>query len=201
MIWTGRPYPGLAWRPHDLPSTLLPALVAGVALTAGIAYGEGMIFFIVVMLFSGYLLAGRFYHDAWLRRRLRYELSEAGLTIWVEGGDAPECEFPLLQLRNVRPQFTTRSGRGTIELPPGGWAAQPFWMNRWDRYVPAIYSCRRLELIEDVEAVAEMIRRAARAALDEPRRAIALRAAAGVRDRPDRPGAERPPGQCPDAKR
>lgn len=85
-----------------------------------------------------------------------------GLAIWKVGRDAPECVFDLIRLREVRPQFVTKSGRGTIELPPGGWATQPEWMNRWDRFVPAMYPCRRLELLDDVEAVAETIRLHAR---------------------------------------
>ena len=81
----------------------------------------------------------------------------------IESRPAPECRFDIYRLRDVTPQIVTRSGRGTIELPPGGWAAQPEWINRWDRFVPAMYPCRRLELIEDVEEVAGMTRREARA--------------------------------------
>jgi hypothetical protein len=162
IIWTARPYPGPAWRPGDLSSVLTILSITAAVLASAFAYGADPFFLILFALVSGYLLVGRFYHDAYLRRRLRYELSIEGLTIWVDGRDAPECVFRLAQLGNVRPQFVTGSGRGTIELPPGGWAAQPAWMNRWDRDVPAMYPCRRLELIDDVEAVAEILRREAR---------------------------------------
>lgn len=157
-IWSGRPYPGLAWRPRDVSFTIVTGLWSSIALY--MSYGSSWFFFAVMTLVAGYLLLGRLYHDAHLRRRIRYELSTAGLAVWIDGREAPECEFDLFSLRNVEPQFVTRSGRGTIELPPGGWAAQPAW-SRWDRDVPAMYPCRRLELIDDVEAVAEMIRRQA----------------------------------------
>ena len=141
--------------------------LSGAVLSVAIVYGLGFLFATAAVLFLGYLLIGRFYHDAWLRRRLRYELSNGGLRVWKDGRDVPECTIGLTELIHVEPQFVTQSGRGTIELPPGGWSAQPGWMNRWDRDLPALYPCRRLELIEDVEAVAATIRRAARAALED----------------------------------
>jgi hypothetical protein len=164
IIWSGRPCPGVAWRPQDLSSSLVTALWAPAALFIG--YGSNWFFFTLVLLAAGYALLGRFVHDAHLRRRIRYELSTQGLAVWIDGRHAPECVFDLYSLRNVKPQFVIPSGRGTIELPPGGWAERPEWINRWDRDVPAMYPCRRLELIEGVEAVAELIRREARATPD-----------------------------------
>lgn len=133
------------------------SVVAAVGLFIG--YTSNWFFFAWVLLLSGYALVGRFYHDAALRRRIRYKLSNQDLTIWIDGRETPECMLDLFQLRNLTPQFVTRSGRGTIELPPGGWATQPDWTNRWDKMLPAMYPCRRLELIDDVEKVADLIRR------------------------------------------
>lgn len=162
-IWGGRPYSGLAWRPQDLSISL----VAGVWTAGGlfITYHSSWLPFGLMLSCCGYALVGRFYHDAALRRRIRYELTSQGLAVWIDGRDAPECLIDIFQLRHVRPQFVTGSGRGTIELPPAGWAAQPAWVNRWDRLLPAIYPCRRVELIEDVEAVAALFREQAAASL------------------------------------
>lgn len=178
IIWTARPYPGLAWRPQDLSITTMAVLFAAFVVFMTISQGSSWFFTIIALLLSGYLLLGRFHHDAHLRRRIRYELSSRHLTVWVDGRDVPECVIELLHLRDVAPQFVTGSGRGTIELPPGGWAAEPEWMNRWDRDVPAMYPCRRLELVDDVRAVADMIRRKAR---EDPHRVAAVEKARGLR--------------------
>lgn len=141
-------------------------VVLVIVLAMGLSFAESPFFFTLFLLMAGYLVLGRFYHDALLRRRVRYELSEHGLAVWLDGRDAPECVFTLFQLRNVTPLWVLSSGRGTIELPPGGWAAEPEWFNRWDKDVPAMYPCRRLELIDDVQSVADMIRSEARRAIN-----------------------------------
>lgn len=162
VIWTARPYGGLAWRPQDLQPTILVALWAIASVLLTLSFGSSALFSGAVFLLTAYLLIGRFYHDAHLRRRLRYELTNEGLAIWVEGSETPQCSFELFDLRNVSPKFVKATGMGTIELPPGGWATHPVLINNWDLFVPTMYPCRRLELISDVEAVAEMIRREAR---------------------------------------
>jgi hypothetical protein len=167
VIWQGCPYDGIAWRPHDLEETIVYSICAlGFALLAA-----GLSWFFLAFASStlGYALVGRLYHDAYFRRRIRYELSTEGLEIWICGRKTPEREFQLAQLRDLKPQFVTRSGRGTIELPPGGWAAETPWFDRWNRLVPAMYPARRLELIEDVESVAALMRREARRSIRAPR--------------------------------
>lgn len=141
-------------------------VVLVIVLVMGLSFAERPFFFTLFLLMAGYLVLGRFYHDALRRRRIRYELTEQGLAIWIDGRDAPECVFTLFQLRNVAPLWISSSGRGTIELPPGGWAAEPKWFNHWDKDVPAMYPCRRLELIDDVQSVADMIRSEARKAIN-----------------------------------
>jgi hypothetical protein len=165
-LWNGRPDPGPALRPQDLPLLAFELLWTSVG--AFLSYRESGLVFGLFLLLSAYLLFGRFFHDAALRWRLRYALSADGLAVWKEGRPAPECVIDLLRLRDVVPKFVTPGGRGTIELPPGGWAAQPAWINRWDRSVPAVYPCRRLELIDDVEAVAALMRAQARLKQDGP---------------------------------
>ena len=78
-IWSGRPYPGLAWRPRDLSFTIVISLWTAAALF--MSYGRSWFFFGFALLFSSYILVGRFYHDAALRRRIRYELSAKELTV------------------------------------------------------------------------------------------------------------------------
>lgn len=79
IIWSARPSHGLAWRPHDLFSSLVTSLWAPVELF--ISFGSNWFFFTLAMLAAGYALLGRFYHDAHLRRRIRYELSTKGLAL------------------------------------------------------------------------------------------------------------------------
>lgn len=162
IVWIGRPIGGPAWRPQDLSPTLFTSFWAAVTLWLMLALGGSVFFTILVVMFSSYSLVGRFYHDASLRRRIRYELTSEGLAVYLEGRPEPKCLFPLADLRHVTPLFVKRSGVGTIELPPGGWASHPVFIDRWDLLVPAMYPCRRLELIPDVEAVAEMICRESR---------------------------------------
>jgi hypothetical protein len=67
-----------------------------------------------------YLLIGRFFHDAILREEISYRLTESGLEVWRRGGTSPECTIELHRLVDLNPRFVTASGRGTVELPPGG---------------------------------------------------------------------------------
>jgi hypothetical protein len=145
-----------------LSPTITVALWASASVFLTLSFGSSVLFSGAVFLATVYLLIGRFYHDALLRRRLRYELTSEGLAIWVDGSETPRCSFEIFDLRNVSPEFIKPTGIGTIELPPGGWATHPIIINNWDRLVPTMYPCRRLELIADVETVAELIRAEAR---------------------------------------
>ena len=157
VFWSGRPGQGLAWRPQDLGYTTIFSLVGLVGLVMSLRDGEWL-FFPLLTLFLAYLLIGRFYHDAALRKRISYRLTMHGLEVWRDGEHTPHCVVELHRLTNLRPQFITKSGRGTAELPPGGWAERPEWVNRWDRLVPAMYPCHRLELIDDLLTTLDIIR-------------------------------------------
>jgi hypothetical protein len=161
--WEGRPYPGLAWRPHDLRDAVIGGLF--LVLVLGFVVGDAPIWVTVFFgAHAAYFLLLRFFHDAYLRSRISYRLADHALEIWIDGETAPRCSFRIALLADVRPQFVRPSGHGTIELPPGGWATQPRWINNWDRLIPAAYPCRRLELVPDAEGVAEMLRSRARIA-------------------------------------
>lgn len=149
VLWSGRPAKGLAWRPQDRGYTMTFSLVGLVGLVMSLN-DERWFFSALLMLFLAYLLVGRFYHDAALRERISYRLTTKGLEVWREGELGPHCVIELHRLTNLRPQFITQTGRGTAELPPGGWADRPEWVNLWDRLVPAMYPCRRLELVDDL---------------------------------------------------
>lgn len=156
VLWSGRPAQGLAWRPQDRSYTLIFSLVGLAGLVMSLGYDEWF-FSALLMLFLAYPLVGRFYHDAALRERISYRLTRLGLEVWRDGDSEPHCVIELHRLTNLRPQFITRTGRGTAELPPGGWADRPEWVNRWDRLVPAMYPCRRLELVDDLLTALQVI--------------------------------------------
>jgi hypothetical protein len=157
VLWSGRPAQGLAWRPQDLGYTIIFSLVGLIGLVMSLR-DEKWFFSALLILFLAYLLVGRFYHDAALRKTISYRLTTQGLEVWRDGEHLPHCVVELHRLTKLRAQFITRSGRGTAELPPGGWADRPEWVNRWDRMVPAMYPCRRLELVDDLLATLEIIR-------------------------------------------
>lgn len=131
-------------------------LVAVFALS--LKHGIGLLFGVFMCLVGSYILIGRFFHDAYLRRKINYRLTDDGLQVWMEGEIAPRCTIGLASLANVRPQFVKPSGHGTIELPPGGWSEQPKWLNWWDTMLPAAFTCRRLELIPNANQVTDLIR-------------------------------------------
>lgn len=160
VLWSGRPAQGLAWRPQDFGHTATYTLVGAVVLFMSIK-GEHWFFFALSLAVLAYVLVGRFYHDAALRKRISYMLTQRGLEVWRDGKARPECLIDLHRLNNLQPLFITNLGRGTVELPPGGWARQPEWFDRWDSMVPAMYPCRRLELLDDVLPTLETIRREA----------------------------------------
>lgn len=156
VLWSSRPAQGLAWRPQDLGYTTIFSLVGLVGLVMCLR-DEKWLFSALLILFLAYLLVGRFYHDAALRKRISYRLTMQGLEVWRDGDHLPYCVIELHRLTKLRPQFLTRDGRGTAELPPGGWADRPEWVNRLDRLVPAMYPCRRLELIDDLLTALKII--------------------------------------------
>lgn len=156
VLWSGRPGQGIAWRPQDFGHTVIFSIVGAIGLI--MSFGGNWIFFALWLATLAYALVGRLYHDAALRKRVSYLLTKRGLEIWRDGKANPDCNIELHRLTKLRPVFMTKSGQGTVELPPGGWATQPLGANRWDSLVPAIYPCRRLELLDDVLPVLETIR-------------------------------------------
>lgn len=168
MLWSGRPYGGLYWRPGD--ARLTGALLGGGALSVAMLAGSGATWgntdvLALLLPILGYLAVGRFYTDARLRRCLFYVLSADGLAIWQDGEDRPRCQLPLYRLIDVRLRRVDAAGRGSIELPTIPRYFHLGHPDDLDLYVPAHDPCRRLELIDDAAAVAELIRAAAQAAI------------------------------------
>jgi hypothetical protein len=92
VLWRSRPAQGLAWRPQDLGYTVTFSLAGIVGLAMSLS-DERWFFSAPLTLFLAYLLVGRFYHDAALRKRISYQLTRQGLEVWRDGDQLPYCVF------------------------------------------------------------------------------------------------------------
>lgn len=80
MLWEGRPDGGIRFRPMDLFLIPFSFIWAGGALSAlgagirapGLGTGIGLLFGVIAI----YITVGRFFHDAYLRSRTRYALTD-----------------------------------------------------------------------------------------------------------------------------
>ncbi|MEA4882969.1 MAG: PH domain-containing protein [Clostridia bacterium] len=186
-IWTGRPRPGLAFRPYDLPVTVFSLLwlamavyITGAAgsMGRGIAPGGFTItknpftgrpvfmrplaifdlFGFVFIAVGLYLLVGRFFVDARIRQNTYYGVTDKRILIVTGFWGSHFISIPLERIGELN--VTRRAdGSGTILVGTPGYL--PGWRgSSLDEY--RYHGYRRIEppsfdLIDDVLAVRDLI--------------------------------------------
>lgn len=121
ILWAGRPQQGLMFVKSDLFAIPFVLVWAAIAVGMPLFRGEGLgeLRYVLVILFGGvaaYMLVGRFVHDAWLRARTYYAVTDRRVLIWREGINASfkaldRAELDVMELKE-------RGTRGTICFGP-----------------------------------------------------------------------------------
>lgn len=142
LLWVGAPTPGLSVQAADLPKSAFGLFYLGFAIfwtvlaSAGAAKGGGLfamafpLFGIPFMVVGAYILFGRFFFDAYRRRKTRYALTDrraiiASSALRRSMTSYPATSFTAIELQEGPPDtinFATRSvrkKRGYRDIPVG----------------------------------------------------------------------------------
>lgn len=161
MLWSGRPRQGLFLRRDDwfwIPSSLV---WNGVMVYVG-SHAPNVIFATPTILVGLYLLIGRFFADAALRRRTLYALTNE--RVWLIRDEWFRVTVKSLHLRSVDLELDERpDGSGTLMLAVHGvgWVVENALPIR-GRYIPRPL----FELSDSAAEVFRQISKARRAQLD-----------------------------------
>jgi hypothetical protein len=168
LIWTGRPRGGVRLQAADALMIPFSLFWAGFAVFWEMSViGSGAPFFFVLwgipfLLMGAYIVVGRFFFDAWRRRRTAYGLTDQRAII-VSG--VFNREVKSLALRTLAEvslsERSDRSGTITFGSTAGmaGWLGGTSWPSR-GRYQPPAF-----EMIPDARYVYEQMREAQQAAV------------------------------------
>lgn len=170
ILWTGAPSRGLMLTSRDaqmVPFSLFWCGFVAVWMFGAIkaslnpVHGDRMWFFplfgVPFVLIGLHMLIGRFFHDAWIRRRTSYAVTNQRILILRT---APTLKFTAFAIDRL-PELTLEehaNGHGTIRFQP-----QPtMWNNRdGSSWTPALNTAQFL-MIDDARGVFDRIQKAAR---------------------------------------
>ena len=161
ILWSGKPGQGLLLTAQDIYAIPFSLLWCGIVIvgmigasrTAGFDYS--LLVLALFLCFGLYMLGGRFLVDAWIRRDLRYAVTNKRILI---AQPAPFSRFTALNLEQLlEVDLKERAnGRGTIRF---GQQA-PAWGYR--SMSPAFGPTPQLLAIDDARRVFDLIQRTAR---------------------------------------
>lgn len=163
IFWTGRPAGGLmltSWDAFLIPFSLLWGGFA-IFWEASVIRGGQPFFFklwgIPFVLVGLYLIAGRFFVDAWLRRSLRYAVTDKRVMILRKGRATKLTALPIDRLPSLT-LIERAGGRRTIQFDQ----AQGLWAYRgFGPWMPSSDGTPQFLQIENVRAVHDQINRLA----------------------------------------
>jgi hypothetical protein len=165
LLWAGRPRGGIILRSSDIlliPFSLFWCGFAifweSMALTSG-APLDFALFGVPFILIGLYVTIGRFVHDAAIRARLFYGVTDQRVLILRAGlagrrHSLDLANLPMLELEE-RPD-----GRGTIRFDDPDMASSFFARGQWHLWVPSLGGSRRFEGIAEARRVYDLIYRA-----------------------------------------
>lgn len=162
--WTGRPKQGITFGPRDTFLIPFSLLWGGFAIfwNAAVWFAPfantnggpdwffrlwGLPFLIVGL----YLIAGRFVHDAWLRKSLRYAVSDQRI-LTLRGRKFSSFDIDRLPRLDLSEH---RDGTGTIDFAPGSLFSA---MNGMDWWLPALNRSGQFFRIDRPREVYRLIR-------------------------------------------
>ncbi|HXF23906.1 MAG TPA: hypothetical protein VN602_05275 [Gemmatimonadaceae bacterium] len=161
LLWDGSPRQGIVLRSNDILMIPFSFLWCGFAIfweTSAITGGAPIFFMlwgIPFVLIGLYMVIGRFFVDAWLRRTTRYAVTNVRVII-TSGGMMPSLKS--LNLRTLSDVTLTAkpNGRGTITFGSANFLTSMYSGVNW----PGIKQPPSFELIDGASGVYEIIRKA-----------------------------------------
>ena len=160
LLWEGQPDRGLILRPIEILLIPFSLLWGGFAIfwnvtawTSG-AGTEFQLFGMPFLLVGAYVIAGRFVHDIWLRRRTSYAVTDQRVVIRRVGLGGGVRSIDLVALP-VLELHEDSSGRGTVRFEN----RSLFGGSGFDIWVPGLASSAQFLRIADARVVYAIIRR------------------------------------------
>ena len=130
LIWWDQPQRGIVFRAIDgflIPFSIvwvsIPGAGAVATLRGGVALSPQAFVLVLFLVVGAYLLAGRFFYDAWRRRRTVYGLTDRRLLI-VRPSKQISVELDRISEMSLQERS---SGRGSIVFGPSGLNRQNGW--------------------------------------------------------------------------
>lgn len=169
ILWTGRPKRGLVLRPADALLIPFSLLWAGFAVFWNISVwtmstgdeGPGLDFklFGIPFLVAGfYFVIGRFFHDAAIRKKLVYAVTDQRVLVVKDGRFGKLKSLDL----NYLPQLGLnehRDGTGTITFQDDdGYLSKPWRTAGIDPWAPSLTSSSQFSMIDNPRKVYHLIR-------------------------------------------
>ena len=169
IVWTGRPKQGVILRPADAFLIPFSLLWLGFALFWNIAVwtlpfeGEGpdptfKLFGLPFLIIGIYAVIGRFFHDAAIRKKLAYSLTDQRVLIVKGNRSAKLTSLDLHRLPNLELN-EHRDGTGTIIFEASGWSFfNPGHAAGMDLWVPSLGASLQFFRIDNPRKVYQLIR-------------------------------------------
>jgi hypothetical protein len=164
LLWSGRPRQGLMLVPRDaflIPFSLLWAGFVAFWETSVLSTGAPGFFAlwgVPFMLVGLYMTVGRFFHDAWIRSRLSYGLTDRRALI-LRGHDITAVD--LSRVETVKLKGGGDSGRGTIlfgrDDDSGIWGGGWGYRRGWGMWTPSSSATPRFIGIEGAQQLFNQI--------------------------------------------
>jgi hypothetical protein len=169
ILWTGQPKQGIALGPRDIFLIPFSLFWGGFAIFWNIAVwtfpmsgsGDPGLFFKLFglpFLAAGlYLIAGRFFHDAMIRKKLHYAVTEQRILV-LRGSRITSLDIhrlPRLELSEHR------DGTGTLAFEASNFGPWSGGLGGFSWWLPAATSATQFFRVENPRTVHELIRKQA----------------------------------------
>jgi hypothetical protein len=166
VLWSGQHGQGVRLTGRDAFMIPFSLLWGGFAVfwEASVLRSNAPLFFalwgVPFVLVGVYMIIGRFFVDAWLRRNTRYAVTDRRTVIARSGIGSRLTSVSLDRLPDM--QLSERSdGSGTIRFGP----VMPYWgASGWGMWAPSLDPTPQFIAIDDARRVFDMIQQEGRAA-------------------------------------
>jgi hypothetical protein len=119
LLWRGRPQQGLRFGGHDLLAVPFSLIWGGgvlvLLISGGFSAAGGFPFVLFPLIFgiaAIYVTVGRLFHDAWIRSRTEYALTDRRIIVFQRGFGGDVTTLDIGKMDQVR--FKPRGERGDI---------------------------------------------------------------------------------------
>ncbi|MDB5807857.1 MAG: hypothetical protein JWN73_5179 [Betaproteobacteria bacterium] len=162
LLWSGQPRPGMALRPTDVVQIPFSIMWCGFAIfweslvVKANAPGFFILWGIPFIAVGLYMVAGRFFFEAWQRGHTRYAVTDERVLI-VSGGFSRRVKSLGLRLL---PEVTLLEQRGTGTITFGSAGTANKWPGMFTGWPACNAAAPYFERIEHAREVYQLVRRA-----------------------------------------